>query len=360
MAFHELGIPPSDAIVSVKVFDVVSDMRDTAIAANLFMRPTLMGHEIMRCPVFSFLVEHAATGRRAMFDLGIRKDPENGAPHLANVIKSGDFAMPVHRDIVEQLLDNGVDLGSIDAVIWSHAHYDHVGDMSKFPASTHLVFGGSMLTDTCDVNSKSTLLKSDLAGRKLVPLQFEASLKIGGFKAHDFFGDGSFYILDVPGHLAGHVCGLARVTPTSFVFMGGDVCHHAGMFRPTAQLHRCMPCPGELLAAARRSVSAVHFPPPNATGEFDLPARTMPMLDVVDDGYYEEPPTARASIVKLGDFDANHDVFVILAHDGSLVDVVSPFPASLNAWQEKGWKQRATWAFLDEGNPVFRFNEKAL
>lgn len=23
--------------------------------------------------------------------------------------------------------------------------------------------------------------------------------EIGGFKAHDFFGDGSFYLLDVPG-----------------------------------------------------------------------------------------------------------------------------------------------------------------
>lgn len=38
-------------------------------------------------------------------------------------------------------------------------------------------------------------------GRKLVPLDFDAKtpLVIGGFKALDFFGDGSFYILDVPG-----------------------------------------------------------------------------------------------------------------------------------------------------------------
>jgi hypothetical protein len=27
----------------------------------------------------------------------------------------------------------------------------------------------------------------------------EGSLEIGGFKAHDYFEDGSFYVLDVPG-----------------------------------------------------------------------------------------------------------------------------------------------------------------
>ena len=28
----------------------------------------------------------------------------------------------------------------------------------------------------------------------------ESSLRIGGFKAFDFWGDGSFYLLDSPGH----------------------------------------------------------------------------------------------------------------------------------------------------------------
>jgi hypothetical protein len=81
------------------------------------------------------------------------------------------------------------------------------------------------------------------------------------------------------------------------------------------------------------------------------------MLEVPEDGYYEEPPRARASIAKIGDFDANKDVFVVLAHDESLVDVVGPFPASLDAWQEKGWKSQVTWVFLDEKNPAFRFRD---
>ncbi|KAF8208920.1 beta-lactamase-like protein [Mycena galopus ATCC 62051] len=355
MSFHELGIPTSNATVSLKAFNVVLDMR---APAGELMQPVPTGFEAFRAPVFAFLAEHVATGKRVMFDLGPRKDLENVAPSLAEMFKAG-LAMPVDRDITEQLVDHGVSLESISAVIWSHAHFDHTGDISKFPASTELVLGSATNTVSYVVDPKSHLVESDLAGRKLMRLNFdESKLEIGGFKAHDYFRDGSFYVLDVPGHLAGHVCALARVTPTTFVFLGGDGCHHPGMLRPTEKLHRHFPCPGELLAATRRSVSATHFPPPDAAGEFDLAARTKPMLDVAEEGIYEDKPTARSSIAKMGDFDANRDVFVVLAHDESLVDVVGPFPALLNEWQAKGWKERSTWAFLEEGNPAFRFNVK--
>jgi hypothetical protein len=149
------------------------------------------------------------------------------------------------------------------------------------------------------------------------------------------------------------------VTPTTFVFLGGDSCHHAGMLRPTSALHRHFPCPGELLASTRRSVSPTAFPPPDAAGQFDLATHTTPLLDLVENGAYEDPPVARKSITKIGDFDANKDVFVFLAHDVSLVDTVGPFPVLVNEWQAKGWKERTTWVFLDEGNLAFRFNVKA-
>jgi len=345
--------------VLLKAFNVVRDARALSVPAKGFMNPVLAGHEVFHGPVLAFLVEHAATGRRIMFDLGVRKDPENAAPRVAEMFTAG-VVMLVDRDITEQLVENGVELDSISAAIWSHSHFDHIGDMSKFPASTDLVLGPATVLEAHTVNPKSSLLESDFSGHKLVPLNFEeSSLEIGGFKAVDFFEDGSFYVLDVPGHLAGHVCGLARVTSSSFVLLGGDACHHAGMLRPTAKLHRHFPCPGELLAATRLSVSTVHFPPPDAAGQFDLAARTTPMLDVVEHGYYEDTPTARTSITKLLDFDANQDVFVVLAHDESLVEVVGPFPVSLNDWQAKGWKDRVTWAFLDEANPAFRFSVRA-
>ncbi|KAJ7675854.1 beta-lactamase-like protein [Mycena polygramma] len=351
MSFRELGIPTAEATVSLTAFDVVSSPRAVNVPAAAFMQPVLEGHATFHSPVFAFLVVHAASGRRVLFDLGPRKDMENAAPGIAEAVKAGFIVMPVERDIVEQLADNGVDLDSISAVIWSHGHIDHVGAYDSVRKALKFTFEDRRhveipcLDRACVrwVDGDRYLSRKPKEGRKLVPINFDESqlvgtgnvkgfdvrppsaspqLEIAGFRARNFFGDGSFYLLDVPGHLSGHVAALARVTPTSFVLLGGDTCHHAGMLRPTAKLHRHSPCPGELLAATRRSVSAVHFPPPNAVGEFDLAARTVPMLDVAENGYYEEPPTARASIAKLGDVDANRDIFVVLAHDESLGDVV--------------------------------------
>ncbi|KAJ7625438.1 hypothetical protein B0H17DRAFT_1164394 [Mycena rosella] len=311
-SFQTLGIPASSSTVTVKAFNLVNDPSKVSISASLFLDPPPV-------PAFAFLIENARRKRRVMFDLGPRKDLENAAPSLAEAFKAGALDMPMKRDIVEQLTDNGVDLKSISAVIWRRV-FDMIqsGDMSKFPSSTELVFGQEMVRATYVTDPSSTLLESDLAyGGNLVAVDFASSqLEFAGFKVHDFFGDGSLYLLDVPGHLPGHLCALARVTPTSFLFLGGDA-------------------------------------------EFDLTARTTPLLDVADNGYYTDPPTARTSIGKMGSFDANKDVFVMLAHDESLMSVVGPFPALLDAWQAKGWKELVTWAFLDEKNPAFRFNTKA-
>ncbi|KAJ7755390.1 hypothetical protein DFH07DRAFT_494083 [Mycena maculata] len=377
MAFHELGIPASSCTVTVKAFNVIDDPSTVKVPAALFLTPVLAGCENMPCPAFAFLIENSTTKQRVMFDLGPRKDPENAAPSIAEAAKAGVMVLPVGRDITEQLVDDGVPLDSICAAIFmvgDHgiyfvytnrltiplAHFDHTGDMSKFPPSTDLVLGRDTVTETYLTNPKSRLLDSDFAGRNLVKVDFTKSqLEIGGFKAHDYFGDGGFYLLDVPGHLSGHVCGLARVTPTSFVLLGADSCHHAGLLRPTAQLHTNFPCPGELLAATRSSVSATHFSPLDATGAFDLASRTTPLLDVSDSGVFEDPLTARVSLKELTKFDANADVLVVLAHDLSLVPVVGPFPKLLNDWQAKGWKELVTWAFVDEENPAFRFSPQA-
>ncbi|KAJ7741293.1 hypothetical protein B0H16DRAFT_1890488 [Mycena metata] len=367
ISFEDLNIPASSPTVTVKIFDVVDDPRQVVISAKGFVTPVAPGYENLTCPVFAFLIENTSTQQKVLFDLGPRKDFENGAPGVAEAVKAGHLALPISKDIVEQLSENGVEPKSISAVIWRrvkdlyHSHSDHTGDMSKFPSTTELVFGKDTLTETYETNPRSTLIPSDLAGRNLVRLDFDtAPLVIGGLKALDFFDDGSFYILNVRGHQAGHVCALVRVTPTSFVFLGADTCHHPGIFRPTAKLHRNIPCPGELIAAARSSISHTHIHAPEGTeSSFDLSARTTPLLSIAEDGYFEDPPAAHDSIRKMGDFDANPDVFVVLAHDESLGPLIGPFPTFLDQWQAKGWKKEATWAFVDEKNPAFRFGDSA-
>jgi hypothetical protein len=67
-------------------------------------------------------------------------------------------------------------------------------------------------------------------------------MSIGRFPATDYFGDGSFFLMYSEGHTREHMCALAHTSENEFIFLGSDVAHHAGEFRPTVHV----PLPGEI------------------------------------------------------------------------------------------------------------------
>jgi glyoxylase-like metal-dependent hydrolase (beta-lactamase superfamily II) len=158
-------------------------------------------------------------------------------------MRSGSgWDIKVEKNVREILSTNNISPGSVEGIIWSHWHWDHTGDPSTFPSSTALIVGPGFkkaFTPGFPANPDGVILESDYAGRELQELSFMEGkvVKIGSFKALDYFNDGSFYILDAPGHAIGHLCALARVRgedgKEGFVFMGGDACHHNGEFRPS-------------------------------------------------------------------------------------------------------------------------------
>ena len=227
------------------------------------------------------------------------------------------------------------------------------GDLSLFPHSTSLYVGPGFkhkFMPGYPINTDSPMLDKDFKGRAVHEISFDNSNKIGAFPSHDLFGDGSFYILDVPGHAIGHVSGFARTTPDTFVFMGGDICHFGGSYRPTVYapmpstippsvpLDRRLPtpCPCSFFASS-------HHDPENL--------RTLSFYNVTQDpgGWYVNPPTAQKSVKSLEEFDADENVFVCVAHDGGLIPVVDWFPnGTVNDWKKKGWKEESQWGFLNE------------
>ena len=46
------------------------------------------------------------------------------------------------------------------------------------------------------------------------------------------------------------------------------------------------------------------------------------------------------------EFDAQDNIFSVIAHDLSLMDVVEFYPLNLNFWKDKGWKEQGHWRFL--------------
>lgn len=145
---------------------------------------------------------------------------------------------------------------------------------------------------------------------------------------------------------------MARTTanPDTFILLGGDVCHYGGIFRPSKYLpvpnsikpHPCHPhedvafCPGgaweELQRSRGRGVDEPLFAP---TFGHDIP-------QIIE------------TIGKLQEADCLDNVFVIIAHDATVRDVVDQFPLSLNHWKEKGWARNLKWAFLRDASAYWK------
>jgi glyoxylase-like metal-dependent hydrolase (beta-lactamase superfamily II) len=235
----------------------------------------------------------------------------------------------------------------------SHWHFDHIGDPSTFPPTTELVVGpgtSAAKLPPWPENPSSTLTESDIKGRHLREIsQNQFTVPIGRFRAFDFFGDGSFYLLDVPGHAVGHICGLAQTTFDSFILMGADTCHHGGQFRPSKYLplpEKIMPHPngGTLTECPCSIFKSIHPSPTDYRTERFYKIRTH------DNGtsVANDVEQAEESIRNLQEFDAAENVLVVCAHDASLIGAIELFPKYANCWERKKWKQITRWRFLGD------------
>ncbi|KAK1974557.1 metallo-beta-lactamase superfamily protein [Colletotrichum cereale] len=362
-----LNIPPSTSTVQVSIIDTTLD-GDLPTAP--FMGPAIKGFERWHPVGYAFLVTHTdAEGneRRVLFDLGLAKDWENDLP--PPVIEAGKamgMTMTAQKYVSEILTENGVDLGGIEALIWSHAHPDHIGRPSLFPASASLLVGPGIKQayfPGWPAVPDAPILAREFEGREVRELDFcAADLEIGGLGALDYFADGSFYLLSAPGHDVGHVNALARTTRDSFVYLAADSFHHGSLLRPHAgaRLPDDVRLPG--LCCAGRAFHAIHPVAGNAAelrhydrvlgpagGDADGVAfhtipetaegRTLLALDVRG---------ARETLAAVKRFDASPDVLVVAAHDAGLHGVVDLFPKGANEWKRKGWKESGRWLFLGD------------
>ncbi|CZT12469.1 uncharacterized protein RCO7_07698 [Rhynchosporium graminicola] len=352
-----INIPESSSTVDLLTY------RNTTVHLNpeLFWRPKVDGFTGLHAPIYCFLVSNKRTGENVLFDLGTRPDWRNYAPKTVSLISATTIVTP--GTDVSTMLDEAVERGQsnvrsndISAVIWSHNHFDHIGDVTRFPRTTALVIGPNVRDATWPgwpTRADAMVLDADIEGREAREIAFDSGLKVGRFDAFDYFGDGSFYLLDGPGHAIGHLCALARTTGahedggSSFIFMGADACHHVGVLRPSA--YHALPsseklqhllgensglCPGLLLDSCLSSKSDPFF-------TVAAPSPLFPDKDASFD-----------TVSKIQELDGLESVFVVMAHDSSIRETIPLFPKKINSWKMSGVKGDTRWAFCrDLHNP---------
>ncbi|KAJ9638633.1 hypothetical protein H2204_004109 [Knufia peltigerae] len=211
-------------------------------------------------PSLAFLVVHqdAETNRktRIVFDLGIRRDTKR---YIEPIQRHIDTRQPLDTlpDVTASLAAGGLTPEDIDYVIYSHVHWDHVGEPRDFPRSTFVIGNGAqaLLQGGGSLRGSHSFFESDLLpeGRTIElsnPYEeveeqtkkrqepasgpdFDQEWKPYANlpRVLDLFHDGSLYIVDAPGHLPGHINLLARTGPMSSIYLAGDACHDRRIMR---------------------------------------------------------------------------------------------------------------------------------
>lgn len=196
-------------------------------------------------PSLSFLIQHIDT--KLVFDGGLRYKPEDYNALVSQRIKNSLLPYVVTTDAADFLSNNGLNPKDINVVMLSHVHYDHIGDPSTFPNARYVVGSGSVASmQGYGKNYEASLFESDVFDQHEVtelPLSPSSNPETVSHKlvsrdpnhvwrqfgqfptALDYFGDGSMYVIDAPGHMEGHINILARTGPSKWVYLGGDACH---------------------------------------------------------------------------------------------------------------------------------------
>lgn len=247
-----------------------------------------------KVPSFAFLIQHGQHGK-LLFDLGLRKHGKGYPPAWDETLQT--FTVDCPHDVADILNGGDVAPSSINTIVYSHLHFDHVGDLSPFP-SAELVVGApaAELMEKPYPRYPDSLWQEFPPHQKVRYIQFEDNMPpsrvvtpLGSFdRGLDFYGDGSLYLLDAPGHFPGHLGALARVAPNTFALLAADCCHN-----------RLCYCPGDRLISREN---------------------------------YHELDVARKTVDKLKAMHAVDNVVVILAHEKERLDEMPLFPTALDDW----------------------------
>lgn len=185
----------------------------------------------VRFPILSFLIERGC--ELILFDsgLGERINDEMKPLKYRQNWFFNKFVMktefnPDWDPVVKQLPLLGFDPKSVKYIIMSHLHWDHAGGILDFPQAEIIVGKNEWEAANADSSYRHAYIREQFADIDASRLRLISTIPgkrcLDFPDSYDVFGDGSFVLVDLPGHTDG-LMGLLLTMPSGRKFLlGGD------------------------------------------------------------------------------------------------------------------------------------------
>lgn len=201
----------------------------------------------IKVPALFAVIEHPREGV-ILFDTGYTErfhDSTRHPPHCIYALATPVSISPAET-AVAQLRARGIRPESVRWIILSHFHPDHYGGLKDFPNAT-VVCRSSAWAQVAGKKGLAALraymlpghLPEDICARLHLLPDFEQQA-LGPFaRSFDLFNDGSIQLIDLPGHLPGHVGAWVKgVDNREYALVADAVWTAASINYPKRGLHR--------------------------------------------------------------------------------------------------------------------------